>query len=72
MKLKNFKKSSFYLLSVFIGIVLIISGIVLLINSLKGEMFEIIIKGILLFVWTGFTISNIFLYKKEKRKEETI
>jgi hypothetical protein len=52
--------------------VLIISGIVLLINSLKGERFEIIIKGILLFVWTGFTISNIFLYKKEKRKEETI
>jgi len=73
MKLRKIKKSSLYLLSVLIGIVLVVIGIILLINAFKkGDHFEIIIKGILLLAWTGFTISNIFLYKNQKRKEETI
>jgi FtsH-binding integral membrane protein len=73
MKLKKYKKSSLYLVSVLIGIGLVVIGIVLLLNAFKkGDQFEIIVTAVLLLVWTGFTISNIFLYKNQKRKEETI
>jgi uncharacterized membrane protein HdeD (DUF308 family) len=73
MKINKYKKSTLYLASVLIGIGLVIVGVILLINALKkGDRFEITITAILLLVWTGFTISNIFLYKNQKRKEETI
>jgi FtsH-binding integral membrane protein len=73
MKINKYKKSSLYLASVLIGIGLVIVGVVLLINAFRnGDRFEITITAILLLVWTGFTISNIFLYKNQKRKEETI
>jgi FtsH-binding integral membrane protein len=73
MKLKKYKKSSLYLVSVLIGIGLIVIGIVLLLNAFtKGDRFEIIVTAVLLLVWTGFTISNIVFYKNQKRKEETI
>jgi FtsH-binding integral membrane protein len=73
MKLKKYKKSSLYLVSVLIGIGLIVIGIVLLLNAFtKGDRFEIIVTDVLLLVWTGFTISNIVFYKNQKRKEETI
>lgn len=73
MKLKKYKKSSLYLVSVVIGVGLVVIGIILLINSFKkGDQFEIIVTSILLLVWTGFTISNMVLYKNQKRKEEAI
>jgi uncharacterized membrane protein len=71
MKLKTFKKIHFYLFISVVGILLIAVGIYLLINAF-GEQghSEIIIKSILLFFWILFTISNFFLYQKEKEREK--
>ncbi|MGN6533155.1 MAG: hypothetical protein ACTHK0_15540 [Ginsengibacter sp.] len=71
MKLKILKKSQLYLLITIIGIVLILIGIFLLVNAFsENDNSEITIKSILLFLWILFTISNFFLYKKERKNEE--
>jgi uncharacterized membrane protein HdeD (DUF308 family) len=70
IKLKILKKSQLYLFISLIGIILILIGIFLLINAFEeNNNSQITIKSILLFLWILFTISNFFLYKKEKEKE---
>ncbi|MEO8719945.1 MAG: hypothetical protein ABI297_04225 [Ginsengibacter sp.] len=71
MEFKKVKKSNLYLLISVIGIGLIISGIVLLIDALKvGDRSQITIKIVVLFLWIFFTISNLYIYKKERQKEK--
>lgn len=71
MKIENFQKSGFYLLLTLIGILLILIGAFLLINAFsEHESSQITIKSILLFLWIVFTLSNFFLYKKERKNEK--
>jgi len=71
MKIENFQKSGFYLLLTLIGILLILIGVFLLLIAFsEHDNSQIAIKAILLFLWIVFTISNFFLYKKEKQKEK--
>jgi hypothetical protein len=71
MKIENFHKSGFYLLLTLIGILLILIGVFLLLNAFsEHDNSQITIKAILLFLWIVFTISNFFLYKKERKNEK--
>ena len=63
------KKSRWYLFVFIIGILLIITGIYTLTDAIaKNDKTAIWIRALMLFFWTVFTISNFFLYKKEKRE----
>lgn len=63
------KKSRWYLFLFAIGILLIITGIYTLTDAVsKNDKTAIWIRALMVFFWTAFTISNYFLYKKEKRK----
>jgi len=72
MKLKKVKKSWLYLFCFLIGIVLIITAIVMFfLKKEKGDS-NIFIDIVLLSLWTIFTLTNLSLYKKERRKEKTV
>jgi hypothetical protein len=71
MKLKTLKKSTQYLMISIVGIVLNLIGIIILIIAVKeGDNSQIMIKSVLLFFWILFTVSNFFLYIKEKQREK--
>jgi uncharacterized Tic20 family protein len=71
MKLKTLKKSTQYLIISIVGIVLNLIGIIILIIAVKeGDNSQIMIKSVLLFFWILFTVSNFFLYIKEKQREK--
>jgi len=73
MKLKFLKKSSLYLIIFIIGIPLNVIGIILLINAINGgDSSQIVIKSVILLFWIFFTLSNLLLYKKEKKRESAI
>jgi len=67
------KKSRWYLFLFIIGILLIITGIYTLTDAIaKSDKTAIWIRALMVFFWTVFTISNFFLYKKEKRKRNEL
>jgi|GEM_PF-1807837 len=73
MRLKGLKKSTQYLIISVIGIPIILIGIFMLINAIReDDNKQILIKSALLFFWLLLTVSNFFLYKNQKRKEETM
>lgn len=62
-------KKNFYLLSVLVGFILVITGIYLFAEALKQpDTQKTGTRAAVLLVWTGFTIYNIFLVKAEIRK----
>lgn len=72
MELKKVKKSWLYLFCFLIGIVLIITAIgMFFLKKEKGDS-NIFIDIVLLSLWTIFTLTNLSLYKKERRKEKTV
>jgi len=65
------KKKNWYLLVIFIGFILIITGIFMLNEAIsKNNHSKVWIQLLMLVFWIAFTISNIFLYKKEVRKSK--
>ena len=73
MKLKFLKKSTLHLIIFIIGIPLNVIGIILLINAINGgDSSQIVIKSVILLFWIFFTLSNLLLYKKEKKRESAI
>ena len=72
MELKKIKKSWLYLITFSIGILLIIIGIIMLVNTKENDKYKIFTGIIILSCWTIFTVVNVFLYKKERKKEKAI
>ncbi len=65
------KKKKWYLLVVFIGFILIITGIYTLDEAItEKNSSKIWIQSLMMAFWVAFTISNIFLYRKEIRKSK--
>lgn len=68
---KLFKKTHLYFSSVIIGIGLIVIGIFALVTAYgEGNNNQLLIWSVLVVMWAVFTISNIFLYKKELKKAD--
>ncbi|MEO8820410.1 MAG: hypothetical protein ABI267_05790 [Ginsengibacter sp.] len=66
------KKKNWYLLTVFIGFILIIAGIYSLDEAiLKKNSSRIGIQSLMMVFWIAFTIGNILLYRNEIRKSKT-
>jgi uncharacterized membrane protein HdeD (DUF308 family) len=71
MKRKLFSTLNLYLFSVVIGFILIITGIITLLDSVKKQDSSLVWKSaIILFIWILFTIFNLILYKKERKKSD--
>ena len=65
------KKKNWYLFLLFIGFLLIITGIFTLDEAItEKDTFKIWIRSLLVVCWVGFTISNYFLFRKETRKSK--
>lgn len=61
-------KKKKYLLASIAGVILVCTGTYLYIDAYKqGDNFKIFMRGILLFIWIIYTISNVVNYVKETR-----
>jgi hypothetical protein len=70
MKSNRIKKSTQYLVIAIAGVILIIAGIIILIQAIgEKNTSRIIIRSVLIFFWVFFTVSNFFIFKKQKQKE---
>jgi len=71
MKRKLFSTLNLYLFSVVIGFILIITGIITLLDSVKKQDSSLVWKSAIIhFIWILFTIFNLILYKKERKKSD--
>jgi divalent metal cation (Fe/Co/Zn/Cd) transporter len=67
------KKKRWYAILIFAGIVIIVSGILILSQAIaENNKSQIWIRSVLLVFWIFFTISNYLLYKKETRKDKNV